>query len=254
MALLVHVTAEKNAAGIARAGIAAHSRSRSTRERGVFCTPLLSSYTLTYQWSRELLRRGDRTVVAVHFDLPDDTMAFVGHYGSTQAQVPLAEAVAGFRSAEDPRGWEIFLPRAVPPGAIRRIRTLTRPVGWRYFPGAHGRRPCSCPACLGRGEYGAAGIRRRFPLDPPLRPRNAVLAELAVPQTSAMTVELLEELAARRKGDAHRVAHLVDHPDPAVREALATLLKGGFRGGVAASLLNRLRTDAVEAVREAAED
>lgn len=177
MALLVHVTAEKNVARIRRAGIAARSLSRSGDEPGVFCTPLTSSYTVTYQWSRELLRRGDRTIAAVHFQAPDDVLVSVGRYGTDRARVPL---------------------------------------------------------------------------DPPPQPRNLVLAELAEPQTPARTIELLEELAARGRGDAHRLAHLVGHPDAGVRESLAWLLSGGFRGRVAAELLRRLGADPVEAVREAA--
>lgn len=57
MADFVHLTSERNARRIARAGIAARSRGWSG-ERGFYCSPLLPSFEATYQGVREL-RRGD---------------------------------------------------------------------------------------------------------------------------------------------------------------------------------------------------
>jgi HEAT repeat protein len=61
----------------------------------------------------------------------------------------------------------------------------------------------------------------------------------------------LEQLDGRRQGDVFRVAHLADHPDPAVREALAYALYG-FSKKAAAELLAKLRSDPAEEVRAAA--
>jgi len=58
-------------------------------------------------------------------------------------------------------GYEIVVPRAIPARDIHRVRHVPQVVGWRYFPGSHGRPPCPCPVCT-HGEYGAASIRRRL--------------------------------------------------------------------------------------------
>ena len=253
MALFVHLTSAKNAARIRRNGLSPISWSQYSDTRGIYCTPLLPDHTATYQWSRELVRWKNPPLVAVHFRIPDDTQVAVGRYGKLPKKMTAAQAVAHFLSLspEQLRGYEIFLPRAVSAKEIRRIRSLGRPVGWRYMPNAHGRRPCPCPACLGRGEYKVAHLRRRFPYDPPRRPRQEVLAELQNAQDPEGIIALLDQLESRAKADAHRVAHLVDHPDPEVREEVAYLLSG-FRPKAAAPLLEKLRNDPVAEVREAA--
>jgi hypothetical protein len=55
MAEFVHITAARAARRIERSGIAARSHGWAGG-RGVYCTPVLSSFTLTYQWVRELRR------------------------------------------------------------------------------------------------------------------------------------------------------------------------------------------------------
>jgi hypothetical protein len=253
MAMLVHLTPEKNAARIRRGGISPVSRGRGGGN-GLYCVPLLPSFTLTHQWGRELQSSlQQRAFVAVHFRIPDGETVSVGHFGGRDLrQTTVAQAVAMFLSLDDPRGYEIFLPRAVAKSEVHRIRSLGRPIGWRHFPNAHGRRPCSCPVCLRRGEYKAADTRRRLPVDPPGRPREEILADLQdEDQTGPALVDLLWELPGWDKGDAFRIAHLVDHPHAEVRETLATVLRT-FRGRVAQELLERLRDDPDPAVREAA--
>ncbi|GAA1950694.1 HEAT repeat domain-containing protein [Catenulispora subtropica] len=254
MAWFVHLTPEKNAARVRRSGLSPVSRSRSVDPRlGIYCAPLLPDYTLTHQWSRELIRFKTPNMVAVHFRIPDDTPVTVGHYGKAPEPVTAAQAVARFLSLspEEMCGYEVFLPRGVDAKEIRRIRALRRPVGWRYMPNAHGRKPCSCPACLNPGEYGVAKLRERFPYDSPPRPRQEVLAQLATAEYRGEIIDLLNDLRGRGQGDVFRVAHLVDHPDPEVREVLAYALEG-FSPKVAAELLEKLRNDPVRAVREAA--
>jgi len=46
----------------------------------------------------------------------------------------------------------VFLERPVSKSELHKVRDLHKPVGWRHYPGAHGREPCGCPACLPRGE------------------------------------------------------------------------------------------------------
>jgi HEAT repeat protein len=79
-----------------------------------------------------------------------------------------------------------------------------------------------------------------------------VLEKLRTAQDTAEIVTLLDQLDGRGQGDAFRIAHLADHPDPAVREALAYALCG-FSKKAAMKLLEKLRGDPVEEVRDAAD-
>ncbi|GAA3128221.1 hypothetical protein GCM10010466_18680 [Planomonospora alba] len=120
--------------------------------------PIVPPYQITHQWTRELRRFGRRTVVAVDFRIPDDEPVHAGHYGRGHVRVSSAEAAALILEHDDPRGYEVFVPRAIAAGEIRRIRPVNQVTGWRYRPDAHGTPPC--PLCVDRGEYGGAKIRR----------------------------------------------------------------------------------------------
>jgi hypothetical protein len=164
MADFVHITTARAARRIERSGIAARSHGRAGG-RGVYCTPVLPSFVYTYQWVRELRRWRPGVLVAVHVRLPDDEPVTVGRYSVPPRAVTAAEAVAAVAELEDPRGYEVFVPRAISRAEIRHVRNVPQGVGWRYVPAAHGRRPCSCPGCLPRGGYGVARLRRRFPYE-----------------------------------------------------------------------------------------
>lgn len=252
MTTLVHLTPEKNGARILRSGIAAGSTGR-LGDRGSYCMPVLASYELTYQWTRELRRSGQRTLVAVHFRIPDDEPVTVGRYSAEPTRMSAARAAGLIGALADPRGYEIFVPRPVTAAEIHRVREIPRVVGWRYFPNAHGRRPCGCPACLRRGEYKASDIRARcYPADAPRRPRPELLADLRAATTSEGIIESLWALGGRRRADAHELAFLIDHPDAEVRTVLADQLRN-YRGRTARDLLEKLRLDPDPDVREAAE-
>lgn len=110
-----------------------------------------------------------------------------------------AEAAAVVRRLDDPRGWEVFVPRGIQAGEIRQIRPAPRSPGWRYFPDAHGTAPCTCEGCAPFGSYGAARLRERRPheMDGPFEPRNVLLAQLADAAWRAPGVDdLLTRLAA----------------------------------------------------------
>jgi hypothetical protein len=64
---------------------------------------------------------------------------------------------------DDPRGLEIMVPRRILPREIIRVRTLSKAVGWRYWPGAKGRpmTTCDCPICMPRCEVKAKRYRER---------------------------------------------------------------------------------------------
>ncbi|MFI9508016.1 HEAT repeat domain-containing protein [Nocardia sp. NPDC052566] len=246
MALLVHLTPEKNARRIRRAGIAV-----SGYRRGVFCLPVMPSYVLSHQWLRELRRGGQRLFVAVDFRIPDDETVLVGHYRDAGAEMTAAEAVSVIMRAEDARGYEIVVPRAIAPAELHRVRHVRQVTGWRYRPDAHGRQPCACPACLGRGEFKAADLRRRYPIDPPPLTKPQLLQQLRSADNDDDLIDALYGLAGRSRGDVADIAHLIAHPNPEVRNALAVALRT-YRGAEARRLRTRLAADPDPEVREAA--
>ncbi len=240
MAEFVHITVARRARRIERSGIAARSHGRSGG-RGVYCMPVLPSFTLTYQWVRELRRWHPGVLVAVHLRLPDDEPVTVGRYGAPAREVTAAQAVAVVRELEDPRGYEVFVPRAISTAEIRRVRAVPQGVGWRYLPAAHGRRPCPCPGCLPRGAYRAARLRRRFPYDEPAKAKSELMARLSAAGTTEEIIEVLCELGRGRRGGAEELAYLADHPDPEVRDTLDSVLRV-YRGRGARRLRERLQS------------
>ncbi|MEV6278271.1 HEAT repeat domain-containing protein [Nocardia sp. NPDC051832] len=246
--MFVHATPEKYVRRIRRAGIRADSGYGA--RTGVYCMPMLPSYTLAHQWVRELRRGGQRLFVAVDFRVPDDEPVVVGHYSKRGAETTAAEASALIAGTDDPRGYEVFIPRAIPAAEIHRIRHLRQVTGWRYAPDQHGRPPCACPVCLPRGAFKAADIRSRFGEPPPLT-KPALLHQLRTATDDEAILDALWGLRAKSRGDATVLAYLVDHPDPGVREALAGTLHK-FRGQAARDLLARLARDPHPDVRTAA--
>jgi len=239
MAEFVHITRAKSARRIQCSGVAARSHG-SAGERGVYCMPVLPSFTLTYQWVRELRRWHSGVLVAVNLRLPDDEPVTVGRYGASPHEAIAAQAVAAVRKLDDSRGYEVFVPRAITITEVRRIRDVPQGVGWRYLPAAHGRRPCPCPACLPRGAYKVARLRRRFPYDEPPRPKSELMARLETATTADEIVDVLGDLGRGRRGGAEELAYLADHPDPDVRDTLESVLRA-YRGREARRLRERLQ-------------
>jgi hypothetical protein len=71
MATFVHLTAEKNIKGILRNGISRLRRSAG-RPHGIFAMPVTRNFYVSHQWLRELRRRGQGSVAAVYFRIPDN--------------------------------------------------------------------------------------------------------------------------------------------------------------------------------------
>jgi hypothetical protein len=59
---------------------------------------VLPSFTLTYQWVRELRRRHSGVLFAVRLRLPDDQPVTVGHYDAQPPAVTAAQAVVALRA------------------------------------------------------------------------------------------------------------------------------------------------------------
>ncbi|MGD9965586.1 MAG: hypothetical protein AB7T59_03635 [Hyphomonadaceae bacterium] len=154
MVMLVHVTAAKLEPQINRAGL----RSRF----GLYAFPVLPNYTLTHQWTREILKWKRQPMIGVYFRIPDYEVVRFGRYGHVMRTLPAARAVGEVRKAADPRGLQIIVERTVRAGDIVRIAPLRGVVGWRHMPDAHGRKPCGCPGCVARGEPGGRTLRLRY--------------------------------------------------------------------------------------------
>jgi hypothetical protein len=182
--------------------------------------PVLQSFTLTYQWTRELRRWHPGVLVAVHRRLPDGEPVTVGRYGAPPQKVSAAQAVEIVRGLDDPRGYEVFVPRAVTSAEVRRIRDIPQGVGWRYLPNAHDRRPCACPVCLTRGAYKVARLRRQSPYHEQPRPKRELMEQLRMASTADEIIDVLFSLGRGRRGGAEELAYLVDHPDQDVRDTL----------------------------------
>jgi hypothetical protein len=160
MAMFVHLTAEKNVRAIARNGIS-RLRKLSRYPAGIFAMPVTRNFYISHQWLRELKRRGCRSIVGVYFRIADEDMVWVGHYNQPHQSMTAAQALALIADQKTPEGYQVIVPRRIASNEIHRVRQLPQVVGWRYQPGAHGKKPCPCPICV-RGSYGARRIRKKY--------------------------------------------------------------------------------------------
>jgi hypothetical protein len=164
MPMFVHLTQEKNINAILRNGVS-RLRKRSGRPPGVYAMPVTRNFFVSHQWLRELKRRGPGAIAGVYFRIPDDEIVWVGHYNQAHQQMTAAEAAALMSRSETQdelrEGYEVIIPRRIGKTEIKRARILPQVVGWRYYPGAHGKRPCGCPFCQ-RGNYGARRLRNEY--------------------------------------------------------------------------------------------
>lgn len=160
MAMFVHLAPGSRSKLIARNGI---RRRRGTADvpGGVFAVPVTRNFSVSHQWLRELKRWNAGPIVGVYFRIPDEEQVWIGHYGQANQIMSAAEAVAEFTSAEDRQGWQVYILRRIEADEIHRIRSLPQVVGWRYYPSAKGKPPCTCKFCT-RGEYGARRMRKRL--------------------------------------------------------------------------------------------
>ena len=155
--MFLHLAPETKSKAIVRSGIRLPRRGR-----GVYAMPVTRNYVVSHQWLRELKRRGSRTLVAIHFRIPDEEAVQVGHYGRHHLTMTAAEAVAIVMNAGDAEGYEVIIPRAITRGEIHAVRAVRQVIGWRYFPGSHGKPPCGCPICQPRGSIRSRKIRERY--------------------------------------------------------------------------------------------
>jgi len=160
MTMFVHLARQKSAAAIRRNGI---NRLRTVfiPEPGIYAMPVLQNFYISHQWLRELKRFGTGPIVGVYFRIPDAQPVWMAHYRNSHKQMTAAEASGVLMHVKEPEGFEVIIPRKILATEIHRIRDLPQVIGWRYFPGSHGRRPCGCDYCQ-RSQFGAKKIRLAF--------------------------------------------------------------------------------------------
>ena len=165
MPMLVHLADARNIRSIAKTKIKGAKRCVATKQdvvelrNAVYCMPVLKDYYASHQWLRELKRDGTRAIVGVYFRLKAEEKVWFGRYNQPHFEMPLGEAIGRLMKKADALGYEIIVPRAIERHEIRRIKTLPQVLGWRFYPQAHGRKPCLC--CVGRGEIKSKRLREK---------------------------------------------------------------------------------------------
>src|SRR5579859_3172102 len=161
MAMFVHLTIESGVPRILRNGISRLRKAWGSKPGGVYAMPVSRNFYASHQWLRELKRARNAPLAGVYFRIPDEQTVWIGHYGQAHRLVTAAEAIAQFSEADDPYGWEVVVPRRIEPKEIHKTRRLPQVIGWRYYPKAKGKLPCTCKYC-GGGDYGSAKLRKRL--------------------------------------------------------------------------------------------
>ena len=133
-----------------------------TRNKHIYAFPVLENYVHTHQWAREVLKWRRQPLVSVYFRIPDDEPVLLKHIRSDFVETTAQVANTAIRQREDPRGFEVLLPRNVSAKEITRIAPVRGVVGWRHMPDAHAHKPCGCPACVMRGEPGGRRLREAY--------------------------------------------------------------------------------------------
>ncbi len=161
MAMFVHLTPEARVARIRRNGIRRGRAAVGRPVAGVHSVPVTRNFYVSHQWLRELKRSHAAPFAGVYFRIPDDELVYVGHYGKAHGWMTAADATRAFLTTQDPRGWEVIVPRRIEAREIHRVRRLPQVLGWRYRPGSNGTPPfCVCDFCT-RGRYGGRRMRER---------------------------------------------------------------------------------------------
>jgi hypothetical protein len=153
MAQFIHLLDERDAGRIRRSGIRVR-RVKWRKRNGVFLFPLTENFVVTHQWMRELRRMDGRIVLAARIRIEDDEPVLLGKYNDEHIPMRAAEAIRIVREHNEPAGLEVILPRSIKPKEIESIYRPPKVIGWRYYPGSRGRRPCGCPFCQRSEPFG----------------------------------------------------------------------------------------------------
>ncbi|EMO41748.1 hypothetical protein LEP1GSC186_1768 [Leptospira noguchii serovar Autumnalis str. ZUN142] len=151
MSVFLHLTSIQNKNSIFRSGVKTSSIHYENVRRGVFCMPVISDFWITHQWLREIKRFSKGPIIGIYFKIPDLEPVWSGNYNSELMFSTAIESTQLLLSTENKLGFQIVLPRKVTKKEILKIKNLPQTVGWRYFPEAHSKVRCLCPACLPKG-------------------------------------------------------------------------------------------------------
>lgn len=163
MVMLVHLAPAKLEARIRRSGIRpGEGLFGGYKSDLIYAFPVLPSYSLTHQWTREIMKWRRQPLVGVYFRIRDNEEIEFTHFLTAGVRLPASVAVAAVRLLADPRGFEFILRRPIERREISRVAPVRGVVGWRHMPDAHMRKPCGCPACVSRGEPGGRKLRERY--------------------------------------------------------------------------------------------
>src|SRR5262245_15305558 len=114
MVMLVHVAPAKLELKIRRSGIRpSEGLFGWYKGETVYAFPVLPSYTLTHQWTREIMKWRRQPMIGVYFRVPDDEPVEFGHFNKSIQNLPASRAVGEIRKVADPRGFEIMLRRPI---------------------------------------------------------------------------------------------------------------------------------------------
>lgn len=158
----MHLAQEKDEKRIRKNGIRSVRLPILQPGRALFCMPVIGDFMMTHQWLRELRRSGKKNFIGVYFRLRDQEPVWAGFYNAKQELTTAGRAVKTFLAKKDKLGFQVLVPRPILPGEIIKMKRLPQNIGWRYYPLAHGKKPCLCPACLAlaKGEFRAGKMRR----------------------------------------------------------------------------------------------
>lgn len=243
MTVLVHITKIENEKSIRRSGI------KPGYSNVVFFMPHLKDFLISHQWARELKRAGIKNFAAVDFRISNDEEVWFGKYNSQHQKIKLGEAVAVLMNTEDVLGYEFFIDRKIEPSEILNVRSISKPMGWRYQPGAHGKKPCPCPMCIQSGGFKTKNLKEVN------EPSMSKAEAKSIISTSTDEDELWE--AVRRlhgkwkKESPHFLERLLDFEDKYLLCGLVELLSE-YRHPLAKEYLVRLSNSTNEDVKELA--
>jgi hypothetical protein len=186
MAVFLHVTQEKNIPNIKKNGIKG-KKINNDIPCGVFCMPVTQNYYVSHQWVREMKRWSKgKNISGVYFRINNKEEVCCGHYNKEHVKISAGQAVKLAMNNQTGEGWEVILPRRVDVKDIIKYRHLPQTVGWRYFPGSHGKKLCLCPACIKEGTFKSVKMR--------LARYDALLSKLKATHDEEEIINILYEI------------------------------------------------------------
>jgi len=156
VATLIHITKAENEKSIVNSGLKIGKYSG-----GLYFMPRIQNFLISHQWARELKRSGVKNFIAVDFKIPGSEQVWFGKYNEGHSKLALNQAIKEFMAKEDQLGYEFFIERKVLSSEISNIRKISKPMGWRYEPNAHGKKPCPCPMCIQGGGFKTASLKEK---------------------------------------------------------------------------------------------